>query len=107
MLMNRIETALVTSRPRRWLQRRYEVPVLLRFGGRLIPGTQALEVGCGSGYGSQLILERFGAASVDAVDLDPAMIHRARPTPGPLWRPGPVGPRQRHRPALGAGCPRR
>ncbi|WP_232526947.1 class I SAM-dependent methyltransferase [Mycobacterium intracellulare] len=32
---------------------------------------------CGSGYGSQLILERFGAACVDAVDLDPAMIRRA------------------------------
>jgi ubiquinone/menaquinone biosynthesis C-methylase UbiE len=75
--MNRVETAMVTSPPRRWLQHLYEVPVLLRFGGRLIPGTRALEIGCGSGYGSQLILERFGAARVDGVDLDPAMIHRA------------------------------
>lgn len=54
-----------------------KVPVLARFGGRLIPGSRALEIGCGSGYGSQLILERFGAACVDAVDLDPAMIRRA------------------------------
>ncbi|WP_102143158.1 class I SAM-dependent methyltransferase [Mycobacterium hubeiense] len=75
--MNRAETGLVNSPPRRWLQRWYEVPVLLRFGGRLIPGARALEIGCGSGYGSQLILERFGAATVDAVDLDPAMIRRA------------------------------
>ncbi|WP_082147515.1 class I SAM-dependent methyltransferase [Mycobacterium nebraskense] len=75
--MNRAETTVVNSPPRRWLQRGYEVPVLLRFGGRLIPGTRALEIGCGSGYGSQLILERFGAAHVDAVDLDPAMIRRA------------------------------
>lgn len=75
--MNRAETGLVNSPPRRWLQRIYEVPVLLRFGGRLLPGTRALEIGCGSGYGSQLILERFGADTVDAVDLDPAMIGRA------------------------------
>jgi SAM-dependent methyltransferase len=40
-------------------------------------GTRTLEIGCGSGYGSQLVLERFGAATVDAVDLDPAMIRRA------------------------------
>ncbi len=77
MLMNRTETGLVNSPPRRWLQRTYEVPVLLRFGGRLLPGTRALEIGCGSGYGSQLILERFGADTVDAVDLDPTMICRA------------------------------
>ena len=77
MLMNRVETAMITSPPRRWLQRRYEVPTLLKFGGRLIPGTRTLEIGCGSGYGSQLIFERFGAAFVDAVDLDPAMIQRA------------------------------
>ena len=76
-MMNRAETGLVNSPPRRWLQRIYEVPVLLRFGGRLLPGTRALEIGCGSGYGSQLILERFGADTVDAVDLDPAMIRRA------------------------------
>ncbi|MDV3131335.1 class I SAM-dependent methyltransferase [Mycobacterium sp. 29Ha] len=75
--MNRAETGLVNSPPRRWLQRIYEAPVLLRFGGRLLPSTRALEIGCGSGYGSQLILERFGAAAVDAVDLDPAMIGRA------------------------------
>ncbi|CRK55339.1 SAM-dependent methyltransferases [Alloactinosynnema sp. L-07] len=73
MLMNKAETALVNSPPRRWLQRFYEIQVLLRFGGRLPPGARALEIGCGS----QLVLERFGAASVDAVDLDPAMIERA------------------------------
>lgn len=77
MLMNKAETALVNSPPRRWLQRFYETQVLLRFGGRVPPGARALEIGCGSGYGTQLVLERFGAASVDAVDLDPAMIERA------------------------------
>jgi ubiquinone/menaquinone biosynthesis C-methylase UbiE len=77
MLMNKAETALVNSPPRRWLQRFYETQVLLRFGGRVPPGARALEIGCGSGYGTQLVLERFGAATVDAVDLDPAMIKRA------------------------------
>lgn len=77
MLMNKAETALVNSPPRRWLQRFYETQVLLRFGGRLLPGARALEIGCGSGYGTQLVLERFGAGIVDAVDLDPAMIQRA------------------------------
>lgn len=83
MLMNRAETALITSPPRRWLQRAYEVPVLLRFGGRLSPGSKALEIGCGSGYGSQLVLQRFGAQRIDALDLDPAMIERARVRLGP------------------------
>jgi ubiquinone/menaquinone biosynthesis C-methylase UbiE len=78
MLMNKVETALVNSPPRRWLQRVYETQVLLRFGGRVLPGARVLEIGCGSGYGSRLILERFGAAQVDAVDLDEAMIRRAR-----------------------------
>ena len=84
MLMNRAETALINSPPRRWLQRFYEVPVLLRLGGRIPPGSTALEIGCGSGYGSQLVLQRFGAARIDALDLDPTMIDRARKRLAPL-----------------------
>lgn len=48
-----------------------------RLGGRL-DGGRVLEVGCGRGVGVEIILERFGAASVDAIDLDPRMIERAR-----------------------------
>ncbi|MBM7167114.1 class I SAM-dependent methyltransferase [Streptomyces sp. G44] len=77
MLMNRVETLLVNSPPRRWLQRLYEAPLLARLGGRT-PGSHVAEIGCGSGYGTRLILDVFGAATVDAVDLDPAMIERAR-----------------------------
>ena len=108
MLMNRVETALVNSPPRRWLQSCYEVPALLRFGGRLPPGARALEIGCGSGYGSQLVLERFGAASVDAVDLDPEDDPPPRrAAPRRLRRPGSAGSRQRNRPAVRLGCRRR
>ena len=78
MLMNRVETALVNSPPRRWLQRYYEVPWMRRLGGPLPPRARVLELGCGPGYGTQLILDRFGAGHVDAIDLDPAMITRAR-----------------------------
>lgn len=79
MLMNRVESALINSAPRRWLQRSYEVPTLLRLGGvRLSAGARVLELGCGPGYGTELILTRFGAGHVDAVDLDPAMVTRAR-----------------------------
>lgn len=77
MLMNRVETVLVNSAPRRALQRFYETPVLLRLGGVLPPNARVLEVGCGAGYGTELILRRFAAARVDAVDLDPAMVTRA------------------------------
>ncbi|GAA3228890.1 class I SAM-dependent methyltransferase [Pseudonocardia petroleophila] len=76
--MNRAETALVNSPPRRALQRFYEVPTLLRLGGALPPNARVLEVGCGAGYGTELILRRFAAARVDALDLDPAMIGRAK-----------------------------
>ena len=77
MLMNRIETAMINSSARRSLQRYYEAPLLARLGGR-VAGGRALEIGCGSGEGTRLILDKFGAARVDAVDLDPAMIKRAR-----------------------------
>lgn len=75
MLMNRIEKAAINSPARRALQRLYEVPTLLKLAGRpLPPGAKAAELGCGT----QLILDRFGAVHVDAVDLDPYMITRAR-----------------------------
>ncbi|MGC5262281.1 class I SAM-dependent methyltransferase [Streptomyces cyaneofuscatus] len=79
MLMNRIEKAAINNPARRALQRLYEVPTLLKLaGGPLPPGAKAAELGCGPGYGTRLILDRFGAAHVDAVDLDPYMITRAR-----------------------------
>ncbi|MFI7644188.1 class I SAM-dependent methyltransferase [Nonomuraea sp. NPDC049400] len=77
MLMNRMETLVVNSAIRRVLQRWYEAPLLMKLGGRT-PGGRVVEIGCGSGYGTKLVLDKFGAVRVDAVDLDPAMIRRAR-----------------------------
>lgn len=77
MLMNRVETALVNSPPRRWLQRRVEARILEQLGGRMAGGV-ALEIGCGAGIGVELILDRFGADRVIGIDLDEGMVARAR-----------------------------
>lgn len=77
MLLNRVEKALMNNPIRAAIQRRFEVPRLLAMGGRM-PGGIALEIGCGRGVGTELILERCGADRVDAFDLDPDMVERAR-----------------------------
>jgi ubiquinone/menaquinone biosynthesis C-methylase UbiE len=75
--MNRIETILVNSPPRRWLQRTVEARILQQLGGRMAGGT-ALEIGCGQGAGIELILDRFGADRVIGIELDEKMVARAR-----------------------------
>jgi ubiquinone/menaquinone biosynthesis C-methylase UbiE len=77
MLLNRIEYALMNNPVRAAIQRHFEAPRLLRMGGAM-RGGRALELGCGRGVGVELILAVFGADSVDAFDLDPRMIARAR-----------------------------
>ncbi len=77
MLLNRVETALMNNPLRAAIQRHFEAPRLLRMGGRL-DGGAALEIGCGRGVGAELVLERFGADTVDAFDLDPRMVAQAR-----------------------------
>jgi len=80
--MNAVETALVNNPVPAALRRHYEAPLLERLGGRT-PGARVLEVGCGRGVGTEIILDRFGAAHVTAFDLDPAMVARARRRLGP------------------------
>lgn len=76
MLLNRVEYALMNNPLRAAIQRRFEARKLLRMGGRM-NGGRALEVGCGRGVGAELVLEVFGADTVDAFDLDPRMVARA------------------------------
>jgi len=75
--LNAVETLLMNNPIRAAIQRRFEAARLLAMGGRM-DGGRALEVGCGRGVGVELILDLFGACEVDAFDLDPRMVERAR-----------------------------
>lgn len=77
MKLNQIEKALMNNPLRAALQRYYETPLLLRLGGRL-DGLSVLEIGCGRGVGTEIILTRFGASFVLAFDLDPEMVQLAQ-----------------------------
>jgi ubiquinone/menaquinone biosynthesis C-methylase UbiE len=77
MLLNAVEKAMMNNPVRAAIQRSFEAPRLLAMGGKLAGG-RALEIGCGRGVGTQLVLDRFGAARVDAFDLDPQMVELAR-----------------------------
>ncbi|MBI2520730.1 MAG: methyltransferase domain-containing protein [Bdellovibrio sp.] len=76
MMLNTFEKYLMNNPIRASIQRWYEAPLLKRIGGST-EGLHALEVGCGRGVGTQLILDRFGAATVTAFDLDPEMVKKA------------------------------
>src|SRR6266702_2715449 len=76
MRLNWLGRATMNNAARR-LGQYYTASWLERLGGR-VEGGRVLEVGCGRGVGVQIILERFGAASVEAMDLDPKMIECAR-----------------------------
>jgi ubiquinone/menaquinone biosynthesis C-methylase UbiE len=77
MKLNAAEKALMNNPVRALVQRHYEAPLLERLGGRTA-GARVLEVGCGRGVGSEIILTRFGAREVVAFDLDLDMVSRAR-----------------------------
>lgn len=76
MKMNRVEKFVMNSPVRAAIQRRYEAPLLIRMGGG-VEGQNVLEIGCGQGVATQLLLQRFGARKVHAIDVDPEMIERA------------------------------
>ncbi len=77
MLLNRVEYVLMNNPLQAALQRRFETCRLLALGGPMIGGL-ALEIGCGRGVGVEIILDRFGADRVDALDLDPRMLAQAK-----------------------------
>ncbi len=74
--MNRLGRAVLNSPPRAVAQRRWVVPALRRQGAAL-EGMKVLEIGCGRGAGSTLIIDHLGAESVDAIDIDPVMVRLA------------------------------
>ncbi len=77
MLLNRVEKLLMNNPVREAAQRHVEARRLLRMGGAM-SGGKALEVGCGRGVGTELILDVFGADRVEAFDLDIDMVRRAQ-----------------------------
>jgi len=77
MLLNRAEFLFIDSPLRRALLRWWVAPRLLRLGGA-VTGGRVLELGCGSGNGTELVLDVFGAGSVEGFDLDPRLVRRAR-----------------------------
>jgi ubiquinone/menaquinone biosynthesis C-methylase UbiE len=86
--LNQLEFLLMNNPVRASVQKYFEGPRLERMGG-VMAGGCALEIGCGRGVGVEIILDRFGATRVDAVDLDPRMIRRAQKRlkgrPARLW----------------------
>ncbi len=63
--------------PLRALAQAYVASRMEAMGGTL-EGGHALEVGCGGGGGVSIIIDKFGADRVEAIDLDPEMIALAR-----------------------------
>jgi ubiquinone/menaquinone biosynthesis C-methylase UbiE len=76
MRLNSLEYRLMNNPLRGFVQRKLEARQLLKLGGD-VDGGAALELGCGRGVGSEIILDHFGAGSVDAFDLDPRMVSLA------------------------------
>ena len=77
MKLNGIERALMNNPVRAALQRFYETPLLLNLGGA-VTNERVLEIGCGRGEGTRILLDRCGARNVSAYDLDPAMVAIAK-----------------------------
>lgn len=77
MKLNRVEKALMNNPVRALSQWYYEAPLLESLGGR-VERMRALEIGCGRGIGTEIILRRFGARQVYAFELDLDLIRQAR-----------------------------
>jgi ubiquinone/menaquinone biosynthesis C-methylase UbiE len=76
MKLNAIEFIAMNNPVRRFIQDRYELPILRAMSPPRDIET-ALEIGCGSGHGTKLIRKYFSAANIIAVDLDERMIQIA------------------------------
>ena len=84
------EKIAITNPLRPLVQKYFEGPQLLRMGGPAARA-RALEIGCGSGGGIDLLFETFKVREVDAFDIDFDMLKRTdrkrrlRRRPVKLW----------------------
>ncbi len=78
MKLNAIERALMNNPVRAAHQHHREARWFRRLGGGGLSGQHVLEVGCGRGVGTEVILDRLGADRVTAFDLGDSMVDLAR-----------------------------
>ena len=71
------EKMAITNPLRPLAQKYFEGPQLLRMGGTAAR-SKALEIGCGSGGGFDLLFETFRVHEVDAFDIDFDMLKRTK-----------------------------
>ena len=77
MKMNFLEKLAMNNPVRFYIQRHFEVPLLEKLGAQ-IEDMNVLEVGCAHGVGTQILLDRWNAKKVYAMDLDEDMLKIAR-----------------------------
>ena len=76
MKVNKLESMVVNSPIRRFFQKHFEMPMLIKLGG--VPKTgRVAEIGCGSGYGLRLLLDVFKPRVVHGFDIDEKMLNKA------------------------------
>lgn len=76
-----LELRLMNSRAREWLLRYWDFPLfdsMLKRHHLHLRNAAVLEAGCGSGYSTLMISERFRPRILDAFDLVPEQIQRAK-----------------------------
>lgn len=78
MKLNSIERAAMNNPIRAAHQHRREATWFRRLAGGSLAGQHVLEVGCGRGVGSEVLIDRLGAERVTAFDLDDSMVELAR-----------------------------
>lgn len=76
MKVNKLESLYVNSLLRRFIQKYWEMPTLLKLGGDVNIGPIA-EIGCGSGYGLKLISQQMNGFPVHGYEIDEAMLRNA------------------------------
>ena len=77
MTLNWAERLLVDNPVRALVQRHFEASILLDLGAA-VKGGRVLEIGCGRGAGVGILIERFRAGHVCAIDIDLRRLPRGR-----------------------------